>query len=155
MVGKNNRMLLFKFIHAAQAVLLFVAVPALLFFSVVAFAKRKPTRATVAATACVAALLIYMSSGFESYCYIYPSIDTRYTGGFSERAFARIQIGMTRDEVSNLLGAPFGGVSGEAEKQWNYTQDGKCQWADWAWLGRTVVFENNRVVGKVARVWYD
>jgi outer membrane protein assembly factor BamE (lipoprotein component of BamABCDE complex) len=99
-----------------------------------------------------ACLSAYLFVGLESYCVIYPSIDTRYAPGFSEPKFAQVKIGMTREEVLKLLGPPLGATS---SNRWSYTQDGKCRWADWAWLGREVIFRDDHVVEKVARVWYD
>jgi outer membrane protein assembly factor BamE (lipoprotein component of BamABCDE complex) len=91
----------------------------------------------------------------ETYCFFYPSIDTRYTEGFTESKFAAIRVGMTQEEVVKLLGEPFDGASARASSRWAYTQDGKCTWKDWAWLGREIVFAKGRVVEIVARVYYD
>lgn len=91
----------------------------------------------------------------EAYCFFNPSIDTHYTAGFSERKFAEVRAGMTREEVIALLGEPFGGSAERASSRWSYTRDGKCTWKDWAWLGREIVFVNDRVGEKISRVYYD
>ncbi|HEX2851755.1 MAG TPA: outer membrane protein assembly factor BamE [Opitutaceae bacterium] len=91
----------------------------------------------------------------ERYCLLYPGIDTRYAPAFSETAFARIKVGMTREEVTALLGPPLHSSARGTGLRWDYTQDGKCVWADWAWLGRSVVFKEERVVEKISCVWYD
>jgi outer membrane protein assembly factor BamE (lipoprotein component of BamABCDE complex) len=94
----------------------------------------------------------------EAYCALYPSIDTRYAPGYNEEAFDSILAGGTRDHVRGLLGEPL-----EIQTEWVpngteiwwYTFDGKCTWADWAWLVRTVTFENGRVVAMEKRIAYD
>ena len=113
-------------------------------------------RISIAVIAIVTAVLAaYLAIGTESYCVIYPSIDTRYAAGFSERKFAEIRVGMTKEEVLRILGAPMHGMHSGTSGKWSYTQDGKCFWADWAWLGREIVFVDNRVVEKVSRVYND
>jgi outer membrane protein assembly factor BamE (lipoprotein component of BamABCDE complex) len=102
----------------------------------------------------VLAALLYVTMGGESYFFLYPSIDTRFAPGYSEGGFERVKVGMTKAEVLSLLGPPFDpGTVGQSS--WHYTQDGKCFWADWAWLDRTVVFRDERVVEKIARIYYD
>lgn len=103
----------------------------------------------------LAGVLSFAPPGLERYCPLYPSIDTRYADGFSESQFARIQVGMSEVEVARLLGAPLERTTGRQATRWQYTQDGKCSWADWAWLGREVVFVDGRVAEKVARIYYD
>jgi outer membrane protein assembly factor BamE (lipoprotein component of BamABCDE complex) len=97
----------------------------------------------------------YLFVGMESYCVLYPSIDTRYASGFTESNFEKVQVGMTKDEVVSLLGDPLGGISVRSRSRWSYTQDGNCRWADWAWFGREVVFRDDRVVEKVSCIYYD
>ena len=108
--------------------------------------------------------------GDESYCWWYPLVDTRFTPGYSDKKFARIQPGMTREEVTAVLGKPFcvvGGIWLEDPKVildevWEYSHDGAAQerlpWhADFAWLLAAVIFdpETGRVA-KATKVWlYD
>ena len=148
-------MAVFYLIHAALAFLIFVVVPVSLVSSIVAVAKKKWKAACYFGPAFTVTFLLYMRVGCESYCFAFPSIDTRYADGFSEKAFAQVRVGMTMEEVVNLLGTPLGGPSAQANAQWNFTEDGKCPWTDWAWLGRTIVFRDDRVAEKIARVWYD
>lgn len=107
--------------------------------------------------ACIA--VVVLSFGYlllpENYCFFYPSIDTRYAANFSEQRFAEVRVGMTQEEVITLLGEPFGGLAANSSTRWAYTQDGKCTWKDWAWLGREIVFVRGRVTEKIARVYYD
>lgn len=148
-------MLLFRLIHTAQAVLMLLIVPLLLVSCGVAVAMGKRRRAAVFAMGCVIAFGLYTCFGFESYNYVYPSIDTRYAPGFSERKFAQVRAGMSMDEVITLLGEPCHRGPGRNSVRWSYTQDGKCSWADWAWLGREIVFAGGRVVERISRVYYD
>jgi hypothetical protein len=94
----------------------------------------------------------------EAYCALYPGIDTCYAAGYSEDAFDRIPGGGTRDDVRKLLGAPLY-IQAESVPNgteiWHYTGDGKCTWGDWAWLVRTVTFENGRVVATEKRIAND
>ena len=102
----------------------------------------------------ILAAVLYVTIGGESYFYLYPAIDTRFAPGYSETAFEKVKVGMTKDEVLSLLGPPFDpGTVGQ--NRWHYSQDGACFWADWAWLSRAVLFKDDRVVEKIARVYYD
>ena len=148
-------MLLIHVIHAAQAVLILVIVPLLLVSCGVAVVKGSRKRAAVLGITGVIGFGLYTCSGVESYCYVYPSIDTRYAHGFSEEKFAEVRAGMSMDEVITLLGQPYHSGSGRNSVRWSYTQDGKCSWADWAWLGREIVFKDGRVVERVSRIYYD
>ena len=148
-------MLLIQVIHAAQAVLILAIVPLLLVLCGAAVAKRRRRRAAVFGIGGVIAFGLYACSGVESYCYVYPSIDTRYAPGFSERKFAEVRAGMSMDEVIALLGQPYHSGSGRNSVRWSYAQDGKCFWTDWAWLGREIVFKDGRVVERVSLVYYD
>lgn len=148
-------MLLIQVIHAAQAVLIFGIVPLLLVSCGVAVAKGRQGRAAVFGLSGVIAFGLYACSGVESYCYVYPSIDTRYAPRFSERKFAEVRAGMSMDAVITLLGQPCHRGSGRNSVRWSYTQDGKCLWADWAWLGREIVFKDGRVVERVSRIYHD
>lgn len=112
-------------------------------------------RLMVATTLLVLPVVGYLAWGGESYCILYPGIDTRYAAGFSEKAFATIEVGMTKEEVIRRLGEPFGGAPARAGSRWSYTSDGACPWADWAWLGREIVFKDDRVVERISRVYYD
>ena len=148
-------MLLLQAIHAVQAVLILAIVPLLLVLCGVAVAKRKRGRAAVFGISGVIAFGLYAFTGVESYCYVYPSIDTRYAPGFSERKFAEVRAGMSMDEVVALLGQPYHKGEGRNSIRWSYTQDGKCSWADWAWFGREIVFKHGRVVERVSCIYYD
>jgi outer membrane protein assembly factor BamE (lipoprotein component of BamABCDE complex) len=97
----------------------------------------------------------------ESYCFFYPGIDTRYAPGYSESAFSQVTTGMTTEAVQGLVGTPLGkATDSDGVERWLYTTDGKCSigswyWADFAWLGRAVLFRDGRVVEVVKRIYYD
>ena len=148
-------MLLLRFIQVAHAALLFVVLPLFMVSCIVALKNRKRTLAVAFGSGGVLAFALYASFGFESYCYIYPSIDTRYAHGFSEQKFAQVRTGMSMEDVVSLLGEPYHNSPGRNYVRWSYTQDGKCSWADWAWLGREVIFQDGRVVERISRVYYD
>jgi outer membrane protein assembly factor BamE (lipoprotein component of BamABCDE complex) len=99
-------------------------------------------------------ILFYPHS--EAYCFFNPSIDTRYAAGYSEKAFDKIENGMTMEEVRRLLGTPLYEIPNDnGTEEWGYTLDGKCGWGDWAWLGRMVVFRDGKVEKTVKHVFYD
>jgi outer membrane protein assembly factor BamE (lipoprotein component of BamABCDE complex) len=104
-------------------------------------------------------ILVFAVWGYahlEAYCVFYPGIDTRYAPGFSEQAFARLSPGMTTDMVEHTMGKPlFAATYRGGSSEWFYTDDGKCGWGDWAWLKRTVRFENGRVVELIHCVQED
>lgn len=95
----------------------------------------------------------------ESYCFFYPSIDTRFAPGYSEASFNKIAVGMSKLEVEQKLGRPLDTgsvfVNGGGDELWYYTLDGKCKWGDWAWLKRVIRFSNGRIVGIENRIAYD
>jgi outer membrane protein assembly factor BamE (lipoprotein component of BamABCDE complex) len=115
-------------------------------------AKRVGLTICVVAVATVAG---YLSVGLERYCVLYPGIDTCYAPAFSERKFAQVLIGMSKEEVIRLLGEPYHKSVGRDSVRWFYTQDGKCFWADWAWLGREIVFKEERVAERISRIYHD
>ena len=98
----------------------------------------------------------------ESYCWFWPSIDTRYTNGFSRHKFDSVVAGMTTDELRRRLGAPrFGMQPGkDGGEEWWYSDDGNCivagiKWADFAWIGYYVTVSNDVVIGKGKTIFYD
>lgn len=102
--------------------------------------------------------------GGESYCVLWPSIDTRYAPGFSERKFAKVEVDMTRAQVVQLIGRPLvthrwwrnhPAYKEYGDEVWSYTGDGAAPWGDWAWLSREVIFRDGKVVQKVFWTFYD
>jgi hypothetical protein len=115
----------------------------------------------------VAGLLLipgFFYSNSEAYCFFWPGIDTRYASDYSERSFGRVEVGMTKDQVVELLGAPVRAhgfwrshpaYKESGDEVWSYTGDGAAPWGDWAWLSREVIFRGNRVVQRVKWTYYD
>src|SRR5690349_8410431 len=54
----------------------------------------------------LAGYLFMCYSRMEAYCFFYPSIDTNYAPGFTEQAFSKIVVGMTKESVQEQLGQP-------------------------------------------------
>lgn len=103
----------------------------------------------------VAAVLFAFLPG-ESYNYIWPSIDTVYAAGFSERAFSQVTTGMQASAVLQLLGPPLDKqLRTNDEETWYYSRDGRCSWGDFAWLARTITLREGRVISVEKRVYYD
>ncbi|EDM44817.1 hypothetical protein SCB49_14635 [unidentified eubacterium SCB49] len=93
----------------------------------------------------------------ESFNIIEPTIDTVFTENYSEEKFDRIKIGMDSIAVVKILGKPFSIQQLEEQKTlWYYTGDGKCDWHDFAWLGREIEFDKNGIVlEKIKLIHYD
>lgn len=99
---------------------------------------------------------LWVYGHLEAYCYFYPSIDTKFAPGFSEKAFSQIAQGMTVTDVQNRLGKPLLIFTNSAGlEEWLFTDDGKCWWGDFAWLRRSVVVSNETVVSVDRSIRYD
>ncbi len=71
-------------------------------------------------------------------------------------AFGKITVGMTKDDVIDLLGEPLSkDVAGSGVERGTYSRDGRFPLIDFAWLGRHLEFMSDRVSGVEARVYYD
>ena len=93
---------------------------------------------------------------FITYSYIYPTIDTKFAPGFSERVFSQVTTGMQASVVTRMLGQPlYREPHRDGRETWGYTNDGKCSWGDFAWLGREITFRDGRVILVEKRVYYD
>ena len=87
-----------------------------------------------------------------------PDIDTRYSENYSETNFKKIELGMAKYEVQELLGEPINkseGYADEYDEVWSYTGDGACSWSDFSWKHRWIMFNNNKVNEKYAGWSYD
>lgn len=99
----------------------------------------------------------------ESYFPLYPHIDTRFANGFEIENFEKINIGMSKTEVENLIGKPLlfsqkmtSSLQPENSCISVYTSDGKSNWSDFAWESFDIYFDNkNVVIGKSRRWWKD
>jgi len=103
-----------------------------------------------------ALVLFWAYAHTESYCFFYPSIDTRYAPDYSEPAFSQITTGMTAKTVEKLVGKPLNtSFTADGSHHWYYSVDGKAFLGDWAWLGREIVLRGDNVVGVVRTIYYD
>jgi len=98
----------------------------------------------------------YFYCHLEAYCVFWPSIDTVYSKGFSEKAFSQVSPGMSKADVLQLLGEPLGiDEHHDRDETWWYSNDGRCWFGDFAWLGRSVTFTNSVVMLTERKIYYD
>ncbi len=93
----------------------------------------------------------------EGYNPCIPDIDTYFTNNFSDSKFKAIRIGDDTCKVIGLIGCPFHKQDlSHCVKLWYYTGDGKCQWMDFAWLGKELEIDSlGKVVSINEPVHYD
>jgi len=92
----------------------------------------------------------------ESYCFFYPSIDTRFALEFSQEKFDKVSVGMDPKNVIQLTGQPISIWKDESGASvWYYSEDGDAPFGDFAWLVRTVIFRNDKVEKVIKRIAYD
>ncbi|WP_163341216.1 hypothetical protein [Desulfopila sp. IMCC35008] len=104
------------------------------------------------------ALIGYALLGFETYCWWNPTIDTQFSPGYDESKFSSIEPGMSEEYIIELLGEPFtkNVLEDEGAEDWYFSNDGKSEWGDWAWLVRVVRFDkNSKVIKTIESVRYD
>ena len=101
-------------------------------------------------------ITVWAIGKLELYFYPWPEIDTKFGDGYSEENFNQIKIGMLKSQVISKLGAPIEIVTAADGKisLW-YSQDGNCSWGDFAWLGRTVIVQDDKVIDITKQVFYD
>lgn len=109
----------------------------------------------------VGTFLVLAEVGFwwchsESYCFFCPSIDTMFAKGFTEESFDRIENGQTAAAVTEMLGQPIAMVTNrDGTIRLLYTEDGKCRFGDFAWLGRSVLISNGVVAATESQTYFD
>lgn len=104
----------------------------------------------------LALVVAWMYCHLEVYCHLYPAIDTTFAKSYTEEAFDRIRPGMTKEQVQELLGEPLSIVQNQDGSQtWWYSQDGRCKFGDFAWLGRSISFKKDSVEKVEKRVYSD
>ena len=109
---------------------------------------------TTAGTLAVLFGLLFLSGYPEGYCYFCPSIDTRYADGYSEEAFSRLTVGMTRAEAEAVMCSPLGAETSKSGLvRIFYTSDGAAPFGDFAWFGRGLEISNG-VVTRVVKTMY-
>lgn len=114
----------------------------------------KKSYITLVALLMLAAGWIY--SHMEVYCTFWPSIDTKYSEGYSEVNFNKIEKGMTMEEVIKIMDKPLIAERRNKKKiEYMYSSDGRCVFGDFAWLNRSVAFEENKVTEIYKSICYD
>ena len=91
----------------------------------------------------------------EMYCFFYPSIETSYAPGFSEKKFRRISAGMTTNEVEMILGKPIYILPLTECELWEYSCERSLPFVDFAWLRREVTVSNGLVISVNSSVAHD
>jgi hypothetical protein len=111
-----------------------------------------------------AIITLYFFIGFENYNIFYPHIDTRFANDFSIENFDKVEIGMNKAQVKNLLGNPIN--SGESigytddfiKKEFifyeKYSTDGKYEISDFAWESFEVYYDIDTLVISKRSIWY-
>src|SRR4028119_184708 len=96
---------------------------------------------------------VYLQCFTESVFILNPLIDTHLPKGFTQAGFNKIQAGMTKAEVLELIPAQ---PNMKGETTWIYGCDGAAPWGDFAWIGFQVRFdENDRVIAREQLTFYD
>lgn len=90
-------------------------------------------------------------NGFETLCIYNPLIDTEYSESFNPYNIPKLKIGMSRDEVMALVGAPLE----ERSNRMYYTYDGKCSSGDFAWYELCLELEAGELVGITSHWMFD
>lgn len=115
--------------------------------------------ASLLATAAVCFIMtmfgfIWLSEGYN---FLKPDIDTVYAPNFTQAKFDSIKPGLDSVQVISLLGQPLERQQlDNSQCLWYYTNDGKCTFGDYAWLGREVYINaNGKVVQTVKNIHYD
>jgi outer membrane protein assembly factor BamE (lipoprotein component of BamABCDE complex) len=91
-----------------------------------------------------------------------PWIDTKTSSGYTEEKFNQIKVGMTKTEVFNIMGTPYypewssWNSKDSSNTAWDFTSDGKFDDGDFAWMGRSIYFNDSGEVIEIYRkVHYD
>lgn len=84
----------------------------------------------------------------EQVLFFYPRVDTKFSPTFNEKKFNQLKKGITYKEVQQLIGKPLSFdtlkyINDIYKFQASYSQDGACNWGDYAWLHVYVFFDNN------------
>jgi hypothetical protein len=87
-------------------------------------------------------LFLIFTSGNEMLCPWNPLIDTRYSETFNVYNIDKIEIGMTKEEVINLIGEPLNSIEDPGrDSGWTrWTGDGKSFFGDYEWFSVSLNF---------------
>lgn len=90
---------------------------------------------------------------------LYPEIDTVFADEFSRAGFEKITIGMSTNEVIDLIGQPLSidfRQKNNGQEEWSYSCDGALGvWGDKAWFYYGIKIKEGRVKNKIMDVFYD
>jgi hypothetical protein len=106
---------------------------------------------------------VWFYSQLELYCFWNPTIDTYFAPRYSEAKFDNLRVGLSKKELLKQIGTPLLEISAtwnyagkeKAGNIWWYSDDHKCKWGDFAWLGRAVVINHGRVTEIIKCTNYD
>lgn len=102
--------------------------------------------------------------GGEQYYRFDPYIDTQMADDYTPELFDDITVGMTKQEVENIIGLPlFIDSTAINEQIFRYTNDGKLlgkevPWYmanDYAWYGSSIHFKNDTAINCDSGWYYD
>ncbi len=89
--------------------------------------------------------------GFEGECIYDPLIDTRHTDSFNPYNIPKLETGMTKEEVVELIGQPLR----DTDTEMQFTGDGASPHGDFAWYDFSIALEDGKVVGIRSKWTYD
>ena len=122
----------------------------------------KPIIFLMSSLVLISFVILFFLVGLERRNPVCPYIDTKFSPDFSVAKWKRVNIGLTRNKVVQLLGAPLSYSKLEYLDDslgfYNayYTADGAWPFADFAWKQFLIVYnKENIVVQKKANWWYN
>jgi hypothetical protein len=101
--------------------------------------------------------------GMERKHPILPYIDTQLASTFKIEDWEKVKIGMKRNQVDSLFGAPLssnlGRLTSEAPlttyAEMHYSMDGKCSFGDFAWRSFDVYLDSTDTVIATSSKWWE
>jgi hypothetical protein len=99
----------------------------------------------------------------EGYNVFNPYADTEFAKDYTPEKFKQISVGMTRNEVRNIIGDPMSSWSDTTKNMFmdTYTRDGYLLRkggfslvSDQAWYGSSVEYNKDSIAVKVYAGWY-
>ena len=99
---------------------------------------------------------LWVYGRLEAVCFFNPEIDTQFSPAYTEEAFNSIVIGDSTDKVERILGKPLSkNQIADGSIRFDYSQDGKCWWGDFAWFAREIYFSSGKVSKVNTQPYYD
>ncbi|MDR1287683.1 MAG: hypothetical protein LBK08_08765 [Treponema sp.] len=101
-------------------------------------------------------IFLFFAGGFETLCVWNPLIDTEYSDTFNVYNIDKIEKGMTEEHIRAVIGEPlYTNIDKEGIMHFTYTNDGKCNFDDYAWFDLQLEFKDNILVKKISRWNHD